>query len=151
MTRFPFLPRPRWRGFSFALHPDTVQGFYFARMQYSPIQAFTALFVQSIQILYRPRHKTAHGALQRLFLRLRPLNSPRYQTDTTSHRTTRDALSRYQIPPSRRDALQVSAAAYYNKVYKRADHASSGRTAPTVCGSLASADTLSAVQTRRAC
>lgn len=150
MTRFPFLPRPRWRGFSFALHPDTVQGFYFARMQYSLIQAFTARFAVLMQ-LYNPHHKTAHRTLQGLFLRLHLFNRTRYQTDTTSHRTTRDALSRYQIPPSRRDALQVSAAAYYNKVYKRADHASSGRTAPTVCGSLASADTLSAVQTRRAC
>ena len=28
---------------------------------------------------------------------------------------------------------------YYNKVYKRADHASGGGSAPTVCGSLASA------------
>lgn len=30
-----------------------------------------------------------------------------------------DALHRYQIPPPRRDAVQGSAAAYYNKVYKR--------------------------------
>ena len=35
-----------------------------------------------------------------------------------------DALNRYQIPPPHRDAVQVSAAAYYNKVYKRADRAS---------------------------
>ena len=40
--------------------------------------------------------------------------------------TRPDALKRYQIPPPRRDAAQVSAAAYYNKVYKRADHASNG-------------------------
>ena len=33
-----------------------------------------------------------------------------------------DALHRYQIPPPRRDAGQVSTAAYYNKVYKRAQH-----------------------------
>lgn len=92
--------RPRWRGFSFALHLDPVQGFYFAQMQYSPIQTFTARFAVSMQ-LYRPRNKTAHRALQRLFQRLHPLNRPRYQ-----------------IPPPYMDTAQVSTAAYYNKVYK---------------------------------
>lgn len=43
-----------------------VQGFCFALLQYSPIQAFTASFAPSMQ-LYRPRGKTAHGALQKLF------------------------------------------------------------------------------------
>ena len=38
--------------------------------------------------------------------------------------TRPDALNRYQIPPPRMDAVQASTAAYYNKVYKRADHAS---------------------------
>lgn len=38
--------------------------------------------------------------------------------------TRPDALSLYQIPPPRRDAGQVRTGAYYNKVYKRADHAS---------------------------
>jgi hypothetical protein len=41
-----------------------VQGFYFALLQYNPIQAFTARFMQ----LYRQRRKTAHSALQGLFL-----------------------------------------------------------------------------------
>ena len=36
----------------------------------------------------------------------------------------RSASSTYQIPAPRPDAVQVSTAAYYNKVYKRADHAS---------------------------
>ena len=40
-----------------------------------------------------------------------------------------DALSLYQIPPPRPDAVQVSTAAYYNNVYKRADHASGGGSA----------------------
>ena len=66
------------------MHLLRVQGFSFTRMQYSPIQAFTARFAALMQ-LYRPRPKTAHRALQWLFLRLRPLNRPRYQTDTTSH------------------------------------------------------------------
>jgi hypothetical protein len=44
-------PRPRWRGFSFALHLLRVQGFYFALLQYNPIQAFTARFTPSMQII----------------------------------------------------------------------------------------------------
>ena len=53
-----------------------------------------------------------------------------------------DGLHRYQIPPPRRDAAQVSTAAYYNKVYISVqhitNHASPAGSAPTVCGSLAS-------------
>ena len=73
-------------GLFFRLASDTVQGFYFALLQYSHIQAFTARFAVSIQ-LYRPRHKTSHRALQGLFLRLYPLNRPRYQTDTSGYNT----------------------------------------------------------------
>ena len=92
-----FPPRPRWRGFSFALHPDMVQGFSFARMQYSRIQAFTACFAASMQ-LCRPRHKTAHRALQELFLRLHPLNRPRYQTDKSGYNITCATLERLPTP-----------------------------------------------------
>ena len=53
--------------------------------------------------------------------------------------TRLDALHRYQMPPPRKDTAQVSTAAYYNNVYKRADHASGSGSVPTVCGSLASA------------
>ena len=93
----PSRPRPRWRGSSFALHPDTVQGFLFARIQYSRIQAFTACFAVSMQ-LYHQRHKTAHRALQRLFLRLQPFNRPRYQTDTSGYNTTCATLEGIHAP-----------------------------------------------------
>ena len=88
---------PTWRGFSFALHPDTVQGFCFARMQYSPIQAFTTCFAVSMQ-LYRPRHKTVHRALQGHSLRLYPLNRPRYQTDKSGYNTTCATLENIHAP-----------------------------------------------------
>lgn len=65
-------------GLFFCLASDTVQGFYFAQMQYSPIQAFTAGFAVSMQ-LYRPRLASVYTALQRLFLRLYPLNLRRYR------------------------------------------------------------------------
>lgn len=48
--------------------------------------------------LYHPRHKTAHGALQWLFLRLRPLNRPRYQTDKSSYNTTCVTLEGIHAP-----------------------------------------------------
>lgn len=48
--------------------------------------------------LYHPRHKTAHRALQRLFLRLHPLNCPQYQTDKSGHNTTRATLEGAHAP-----------------------------------------------------
>ena len=44
-------PRPRWRGFSFALHLLRVHGFYFSLRQCSLIQAFTAPFVSPMQVI----------------------------------------------------------------------------------------------------
>ena len=65
-AKFNICTPPTWRGFSFALHLLMVQGFYFALLQYSPIQMFTAAFVSSMQ-LYHPHRKAAHRALQGLF------------------------------------------------------------------------------------
>ena len=108
---------------------DTVQGFYFALLQYSHIQAFTARFAVSIQ-LYRPRHKTSHRALQGLFLQLHPFHRPRYQTDTRGYNTTCATLERIttpqrlqhipQIPTPRRTLYRPAQPPYYNKVYKGA-------------------------------
>ena len=153
-----------------------MQVFYFARMQYSPIQAFTARFVLSMQ-LYHPRNKTAHKALQWLFLLLHPPNRPRYQTNTSDYNTACDTLEGIHAPgraqpipdttatPGRLyRSAQPSIIIMYIKgcrgapvmapcqtVQHIAYHASSGGSAPTVCGSLASADTLSPAQTRRTC
>jgi hypothetical protein len=96
-------------GIFFCLASDTVQGFYFALLQYNPIQAFTVRFVLFVQ-LYRTRYKTAHRALQALFLRFALFYRPRYQTDTSGYNTA------CATP----DAVQLSTAAYYNKVYKGA-------------------------------
>lgn len=74
-----------------------MQGFYFALLQYSRIQAFTARFVPFMQ-LYRKRSKTMHSVLQGLFLRLYPLSRPRYQTDTNSYNTACDTLERTHAP-----------------------------------------------------
>lgn len=71
--------------------------FLFVLLQYSPIQASTARFVPSMQLSH-PRHKIARKALQALFLRLHPLNRPRYQTDTSGYNTTCATLERLPAP-----------------------------------------------------
>ena len=48
--------------------------------------------------LYRQRRKTAHRALQRLFLRFVPLYRTRYQTGTSGYNTTCDTLERITAP-----------------------------------------------------
>lgn len=83
-----------WPGFSFALHLLRVQGFYFALLQYSHIQAFTAAFIPSMQ----GYHKTAHRALQALFLWLVPFYSRRCQTGTNGYNTACATLERITAP-----------------------------------------------------
>lgn len=92
-------PGQQWPGFSFALHLLRVQGFCFTLLQYSRIQAFTAAFLPSMQ-LYRPNHKTAHRALQGLFLRFVPFYRRRYQTDTSGYNTACAMLERITAPQS---------------------------------------------------
>ena len=96
-----------------------MQGFYFALLQYSHIQAFTARFVPLMQ-LCRPLRKTARRALQGLFLRFAPLNRPRYQIETRGYNTTYTTLEHttepqhlQRVPDTNTvpDALQASTAA----------------------------------------
>lgn len=84
-----------------------VQGFYFARLQYSLIQAFTACFVPSMQLDHQHR-KTAHKALQGHFRQFDPFNRPRYQTDKSEYNAVCVTL------------YSSAQTAYYNKVYKGA-------------------------------
>lgn len=74
-----------------------VQGFYFAMLRYSNIQSFTADFITYMQ-LYRPRNKTSCRALQGLFLRLYPLNRPRYQTGTSGYNAACATLEHITAP-----------------------------------------------------
>lgn len=65
----------------------------------------------------------------------------------------RNASSAYQITPPRQTLYRPAQPPYYNKVYKGASllwiHASPAGSATAVCGLLASAGSVSAVQTRR--
>lgn len=79
--------------------------------------------------LYNTRRKTAHRALQGHSLQSDPFNRPRYQTDTSGYNTACTTLEHITAPQHLQpipdtsttpDAVQVSTAAYYNKVYKGA-------------------------------
>lgn len=105
-----------------------VQGFYFALLQYSHIQAFTARFVPSMQ-LYHQHSKAAHRALHGLFQLFAvfcrrcvsgasgytALPVPRW---SVSQR--RSISSAYQIPATRWTLYRPAQPPYYNKVYKGA-------------------------------
>lgn len=128
MALIKFMPGQKWPGFSFALYPLRVQGFYFALLKCSPIQAFTARFVPSMQ-LYRPHRKTAHRALQAffrpfaVFCRCCMAGASDYTTPPAPRWSTsrhRNASSAYQIPPPRRTLYSSTQTAYYNNVYKGA-------------------------------
>ena len=88
--------------------------------------------------LYSPRHKTAHRALQGLFLQFYPFHRTRYQTDKSGYNATcatleritaPQRLHRYQIQPPRRTlyrAAQPPIIIRYIRVQHTADHASGG-------------------------
>ena len=124
LTQLP--PRPRWAGFSFCLAFDAVQGFCFCP---DAIQPHTSIY----SVFYRVNAITTNATKQRTGLYsgfscdctrstahyTRPTQAGIIPPATRWDVYTRpDALSRYQIPPPRRDAAQVSKATYYNKVYK---------------------------------
>ena len=70
--------------------------------------------------VYRPRRKTAHGALQGRFLLFTPFYRRKYQTDTSGYNTTCATLERIHAPGRTQpipdttatpDAVQLNAAA----------------------------------------
>ncbi len=78
-------------GFFFCLASANGAGLLFCPAAMQPIQAFTARFVLFMQ-LYSSHSKTAHVALQALFLRFSLFHRPRYQNDTSGYNTTCDTL-----------------------------------------------------------
>lgn len=78
-------------GLFFCLASANGAGLLFCPAAMQPIQAFTARFVPFMQ-LYSSHRKTAHVALQALFLRFSLFHRPRYQTDTSGYNTTCDTL-----------------------------------------------------------
>jgi hypothetical protein len=100
--------RPR-AGLFFCLASNTVQGFYFTRRRISHAQAFTAAFLSFMQFIQPKRQNRLHGFTV-AFPLIWPISAPQYSRHTSRLCTT------CATP----DAVQVSTAAYYNKVYKGA-------------------------------
>ena len=130
MTRFTFLPRPRWRGFSFALHLLRVQGFYFVPLQCSKIQAFTAAFVPSMQVYTANTAKQRTGLYRRFSCGLSHFTAADARPAQAAIYHLRHARAYHSAvaPPtraryhSRAGTLDRPAqTAYYNKVYKSAE------------------------------
>jgi hypothetical protein len=54
-------PGQKWPGFSFALHLLKVQGFYFAKLQYSQMQTFTSCFIPFMQVIPPTQQNSTQG------------------------------------------------------------------------------------------
>ena len=94
-------------GLFFCLASDTVQGFYFALLQYRHIQAFTAAFPADCALLTANDTRPTQAAI-----------IPPVQRWSVSQR--RSTSSAYKIPPPRRTLYRPAQSPYYNKVYKGA-------------------------------
>lgn len=76
----------------------TGAGLLFCQNATQPNTSVYSAFRRVNAIYYRPRHKTAHRALQRCFLRFRLFNRPRYQTDKSGYNTTCATLDGLPAP-----------------------------------------------------
>lgn len=121
-------PRPRWRGFSFALYLTRCRAFILSRCNITPYKRLQ-------RVLCRPCNYTAHTTKQLTGLYM---GFSCGCTRSTAHNTRPtqaaiippvprwsvcqrpDALNRYQILTPRRTLHSSAQTAYYNKVYKGA-------------------------------
>ena len=115
-VKYKIPPRPRRRGFSFALHLIRCRAFLL-------LCCNTALYKRLQRVLFHQCNYTTHAAKQRTGLYSgfscdctrstahdnRPTKMAIIPPATRWRAYTHpDALNRYQIPPPRRDATQVS-------------------------------------------
>lgn len=121
-------PGQKWPGFSFALHLLRVPGFYFALLQYSHTQAFTAYLMLSMQFIQPAPQNSAQNftgafpVICRVLLLLCGRASGYAAQPARRWRAYRQAqcLRQYQIPAPRRTLYRSAQQPYYNKVYKSA-------------------------------
>ena len=130
-------------GLFFCLASDTVQGFYFAQMQYSPIQSFTSCFFR-VNAIIQPTPQNRIQGFTGAFPVIAPIQPPtipdrqkrlQYRLRHAGGHTrarTRSTDTRYHSHAG--TLYRPAQAAYYNKVYKRADHASGGGRRGTIGG-----------------
>ena len=115
-------------GLFFCLASDTVQGFYFALLQYNPIQTFTVAFVPSMQL--PPQQQNRLQDFTGVFPSICPISAhtiqqphkpPIYRLHHVGgHTVKRSTSTDAQIPPPRRTLYRSTQPPYYNKVYKGA-------------------------------
>lgn len=126
-------PGQKWPGFSFALHLLKVQGFYFALLQYSRIQVFTACFVSPMQFIPPAQQNSAQGftrafpAICRVLPLLLYIYIYAYPT-IPHHLRYAGAYHSAAAPPARtryqrhaRALYRSAQPPYYNNVYKGAE------------------------------
>lgn len=115
-------------GFFFCLASAEGAGLLFCPATIQPhTSVYSGFYI--IHELYRPRNKTAHGALQKLFRLFAAFFSllcggvssytapPATRWSISQRRST---SSEYQIPAPRRTLYRTAQPPYYNKVYKGA-------------------------------
>lgn len=122
-------PRPRWRGFSFALHLLKVQGFSFCLAAYQPRASVYSGFY-SIHAIYTAKTSKAFTGLCMDVSVDLPYSSvqqcSRYTSRLYTACATLEGIPSSATPPpipdttATPDAVQLKTAAYYNKVYKGA-------------------------------
>jgi hypothetical protein len=112
------LTPPTLAGLLFCLASAEDAGLLFCPAAMQPYTSVYSAFCATHAVI-PPTPQNAHRALQMLFLRLCPLNHPRYQTDTNGYNTTYDTLEhvtaaqRLQHVPDTSatpDAIQASTA-----------------------------------------
>ncbi len=117
-VKYKIPPRPRWRGFSFALHPDRCRAFLLPGCNTAPYKHLQR--VLPCQCNYTTHATKQPTGLYRGFSCDCTRSTTHYNSTTQSAiippvprwsvYQRPDALNRYQIPPPRRDAVQVSTA-----------------------------------------
>lgn len=88
---------PTLAGLFFCLAPAEGAGLLFCPAAIQPHASVYSVLC-TVNAIYHTRHKTAHRALQWLFLRLCPLKRTRYQTDTSGYNTACATLERLPAP-----------------------------------------------------
>lgn len=116
-------------GLFFCLAPDTVQGFYFALLQYSPHTSVYSAFcaVNAVYTTHATKQRTglyrcfscdlSHSTAANTRQAKAAIIPPATRWSISQRRNT---SSTYQIPPKRRTLYSSTQTVYYNEVYKGA-------------------------------
>lgn len=131
LTHFHIPPRPRWRGFSFALHRHGAGLFFLPGNISFTHKRSQRIFCYQCNFYTAQTSKAFTGLYRGFSVDLPHSSVQQYSSYTNRLYTacyTLDSIPSSAAPPpipdttATPDAIQVSAAAYYNKVYKGATY-----------------------------